>query len=83
MPTVAATEYEILQMALRGYEAELEGIRERIADLQHRMSRHRKPDGGTNSFAPAKKKHRSSPEGRARIAEAQRRRWADAKKKKP
>jgi hypothetical protein len=70
----------ILQAALLGYQQQLEEINGKIADLRRRLgSRGNTPATGA---APRtqQKKHRISPEGRARIAAAQRRRWAAAKK---
>jgi hypothetical protein len=70
----------ILQAALLGYQQQLEEINAKIADLRRRLgSRGTTPTPGVAPRAP-QKKHRISPEGRARIAAAQRRRWADAKK---
>jgi hypothetical protein len=71
----------ILQAALLGYQQQLEVVTAKIADLRRRL-------GGRSAasapvIAPARssqKKHRISPEGRARIAAAQRRRWAATKK---
>jgi hypothetical protein len=73
-----------LEAALMGYQQHLRQIEAKMADLRRML-------GHTNSSAaPAgkrgrkaavrKQKHRMSPEGRARIAAAQRARWAKAKK---
>ncbi|SRR5260370_6550268 len=72
-----------LEAALVGYQQHLRQIEAKMADLRRLI-------GHTNSGAPAikrarkaasgKQKHRMSPEGRARIAAAQRARWAKAKK---
>jgi hypothetical protein len=73
----------LLEAALVGYEAQLGKITAAIADLQKRLGKNR--DGhviGAPAKAPtARKKNRISAEGRARIAEAQRKRWAEARKK--
>jgi hypothetical protein len=69
----------ILQAALLGYQQQLEEINAKIADLRRRLGGR----GAAPTAAPPKsspKKHRISAEGRARIAAAQRRRWAAAKK---
>jgi hypothetical protein len=70
----------ILQAALLGYQQQLEEINSKIADLRRRLGSR----GNTPAAGPApratQKKHRISAEGRARIAAAQRRRWAAAKK---
>lgn len=66
---------ETLMMALRGYELEKAKIEGKIADLRARLGT------GPRIVQPAtRKRHRISPEGRARIAAAQRKRWAAAKK---
>lgn len=75
-----------LEAALVGYQQHLRQIEAKMADLRRLI-------GHTNSgasvpavkrarskAAPRKQKHRMSPEGRARIAAAQRARWAKAKK---
>ena len=74
-----------LEAALMGYQQHLHQIEAKMADLRRLI-------GHTNSgssapaikrarkAAPRKQKHRMSPEGRARIAAAQRARWAKAKK---
>jgi len=70
----------ILQAALLGYQQQLDEINAKIAELRRRLGSR----GTTTSAGPApkapQKKHRISAEGRARIAAAQRRRWAAAKK---
>ena len=73
----------ILQAALIGYKTELARITAAIADLKKRL----RVRGGSDVPGPffkapaARKEHRISAEGRARIAEAQRKRWAAARKK--
>ena len=74
----------LLEAALVGYQVDLARIKTTIADLQRRVgtrTRISAPEPLSNSPAP-KKQHIISPEGRARIAEAQRKRWAAAKKAK-
>jgi hypothetical protein len=74
-----------LQAALAGYKQQLDEIEQKMAELRRRLG---KPSGGPavksmNTAAPAKRrarKHRMSAEGRARIAAAQRARWAKAKR---
>jgi hypothetical protein len=70
----------LLEAALVGYQHQRETITAAIADLQKRVGN----VGAGGVPAPAgrtpRKKHRISAEGRARIAAAQRRRWAAAKK---
>jgi hypothetical protein len=71
-----------LEAALVGYQQHLHQIEAKMADLRRML-------GQAPAAAPAarharktrgKQKHRMSPEGRARIAAAQRARWAKAKK---
>ncbi len=40
-----------------------------------------RPKGSTNAPKPVKRARKLSPEGRKRIAEAQKRRWAESRKK--
>jgi len=73
-----------LEAALIGYQHQAQEIQGKIAELRRMIG------GGTPATAkkaPAKKavtqrkqRHNMSPEGRARIAAAQRARWAKAKK---
>jgi hypothetical protein len=69
----------ILQAAMLGYQQQLDEINKKIADLRRRLGPRSSTMGAVVQRAP-QKKHRISPEGRARIAAAQRRRWAAAKK---
>jgi hypothetical protein len=74
----------LLEAALVGYQVKRARITAAIADLQKRLGK--RGDGhapGPFPKAPAARQmHRISAEGRARIAEAQRKRWAAAKKEK-
>jgi hypothetical protein len=70
----------ILQAALLGYQQQLESVNAKIADLRRRLGGRTAPAAGMASTRSPQKKHRISPEGRARIAAAQRRRWAATKK---
>jgi hypothetical protein len=73
----------LLEAALVAYEVQLGKITAAIADLQKRLGKSRNGHvAGPLAKAPtAYKEHRISAEGRARIAEAQRKRWAAARKK--
>ena len=78
----AMSDIETLQMALIGYEAERQKIEARMAAIRSQLGLRSK---GTSAPAKAptteaKPKHKMSAAGRARIAEAQRKRWAAAKK---
>jgi hypothetical protein len=81
---VRTKDTSLLEAALVGYQAELAKITAAISDLQKRLGKHK--DGHVRGTllkaAAARKEHRISAEGRARIAEAQRKRWAAAKKEK-
>jgi len=78
---MAQTDTSLLQAALVGYQAEAEKLANAIADLKKRLGTR----GGVDLHGPllketARKKHRISAEGRARIAAAQKRRWASSRK---
>jgi len=71
----------LLQAALVGYKAELSRINKAIAELQQLLGK------GVGSIAavtvgPVRKLRNISAEGRAKIAAAQRRRWAAVKRAK-
>jgi hypothetical protein len=77
-----AQDTSLLEAALLGYQAEHARITAAVADIQSRLGK----GGGGGVFPwkqskPAKKRHVISAEGRARIAAAQKKRWAAAKKK--
>ncbi len=71
-----------LEAALIGYQHQVEEIQGKIAAIRRMLT------GGAPAAAPKtkaaaaprKQKHKMSEEGRARIAAAQRARWAKAKK---
>jgi hypothetical protein len=66
----------LLQAALVGYQYELDRVRQAIRDIEEQL-------GGSNgaSAVPAKTGRRTmSADARARIAAAQRKRWAASKK---
>src|SRR5436305_8463624 len=71
-----------LEAALLGYEAQMEKITAAIADIQRRIGTAGTaavPAPGAVGRPARRKKHQISPEGRKRIAEAQRKRWAASK----
>src|ERR1039457_853958 len=75
------SDIETLQMALIGYEAERQKIEATMAGIRSQLGLRSK--GASPAKTPtteAKPKHKMSAAGRARIAEAQRKRWASAKK---
>lgn len=85
-----------IQAALIGYQSRLTAINTAIAEIQKKLARRHRdrsriPEGAELDrqlraaivrvpLAPKKSRHRITPEGRERIAAAQRKRWAIAKK---
>lgn len=80
MPTSSDTEF--LAAALAGYQWKRAEIDARMADLRKRIAAHSPGSAVKPVAAPAKKKRRLSPEGRARIVAATKKRWAAARKAK-
>jgi hypothetical protein len=76
---MARIDIPLLHAALAGYEAERQRIEQAIVDIRKRLGKRVSAHLPTTVSSQLKKAHRISPEGRARIAEAQRRRWAAAK----
>src|ERR1039458_8696477 len=76
------SDIETLQMALIGYEAERQKIEATMAGIRSQLGLHSKGASASakTPTSEAKSKHRMSAAGRARIAEAQRKRWAASKK---
>jgi hypothetical protein len=70
-----------IQAALLGYQQQLAFVDARIDFLRRKLQGRTVPTIPAMSAA-APRKHHVSAEGRARIAEAQRRRWAAAKRQK-
>ncbi|MGA2273010.1 MAG: hypothetical protein ABSH00_05610 [Bryobacteraceae bacterium] len=73
---------EILTAAIEGFESQKAQINAQIAELRQMLSG---PSAETTvAPGPLKRKRRKiSAAGRARIAEAQRKRWAESKKPQP
>ena len=72
----------LLEAALVGYESQRLTVTAAIADIQKRLGKSGAGGGPASAGRTGpRKKHRISAEGRARIAEAQRKRWAAAKKR--
>jgi len=71
-----------LQAALVGYKQQLEHIQQKMAEIRRSLGK----SNGTHAAAGSitarttRRKHRMSAEGRARIAAAQKARWAKARK---
>jgi hypothetical protein len=70
---------EFLAAALAGYQCKLEEIQARMAEIKAQLSGASSP---AKAAGPAKKKRRLSPEGRARIIAATKKRWAAVRKAK-
>jgi hypothetical protein len=68
-----------LEAALVGYQKQVEEIQTKMTELRRRLGHAPAASSGSPTRG---RKHRMSAEGRARIAAAQRARWAKFKKKK-
>jgi hypothetical protein len=69
-----------LEAALIGYRRQLQEIEANVEDIRRTLSKHAQRGSVKHAVAaPVKKKHMMSVEGRARIAAAQRARWAKSK----
>jgi hypothetical protein len=82
-PAMPQHDTSLLQAALVGYNAELARVNAAIAALEQHLGKRSDgaPQAPLTKAAPApRKRHRISPEGRARIAAAQRKRWAQVRK---
>jgi hypothetical protein len=73
-----------LEAALLGYQRQLEEIQTKMGDLRRRLGGRPAAVKSVASVAakPRGRRHRMSAEGRARIAAAQRARWAKFKRSK-
>jgi hypothetical protein len=69
------TNEEILQAALLGYLTEIASIAKKVAEIELMLKPRR-----TRSAAKPKAKRKLSPEGRARLVAAQKKRWAKFRK---
>ena len=77
MPTHKLTN-DIINAAILGFESQKQRIDTQIAELRQMLGG--APTETAAPGAPTKRKRRISAAGRARIAEAQRKRWAESKK---
>jgi hypothetical protein len=83
MARIKGTDKSLLEAALIGYEHQLASITSKITEIKKRLGVRTPISVGAPSTNGARpKKHRISAEGRARIAAAQRKRWAASKKAK-
>ena len=79
------TDTTLLQMALVGFEAERQNTQAKIAEIQRelkRQGRTRRTDTIATDALPTKRRRgKMSAEARKRIAAAQKKRWAEYRKK--
>ena len=77
----AATDQATLQMALVGYEIERDRIAAKIREIQAQLGGKAAAGRGAAKSAPATKKRVLSAAARRRIGAAQKKRWAEHRKK--
>jgi hypothetical protein len=77
----AKHDISILQMALVGYQAEKEKIEDKIRELQAQVNGKKAPAAAAGARKVRAKRHMSAA-ARARIAAAQKKRWAEFHKRK-
>ena len=81
MARIKATDSSFLEAALVGYQQQLASVTAKIAEITKRLGVRAPMNVGTPSAnGTRRKKNRISAEGLARIGEAQKKRWAAAKK---
>ena len=71
----------IFQMALVGFQIEKQKIEDNIRSLQARLKGKRVPAASTPGAGPVPGKRNLSPAARKRIAMAQKKRWAEHRKR--
>ena len=75
-----ASDHEILQAALIGYQVEIDRIDKLMADIRAQIGG-RVPEASDSAFSPPEAEHRPrrkmSAAARKRIAAAQKKRWAE------
>jgi hypothetical protein len=76
----SAEDVTTLQMALVGYQIERDRIEAKIRELQAQLKGKRASIGVSNGKPPARRD--LSPAARARIAAAQKKRWAEHRRQK-
>jgi len=75
----ALNDTDTLQMALVGYQIEKDKIEEKIRSIQAQLKEQRTP--ASSNSAPASPKRILSAAARRRIARAQKKRWAEHRKR--
>lgn len=71
----------MLQMALVGYQSERQKIDEKIRQIEARLKGRHTTGSASGEAKPKGTKRVLSPEARKRIAAAQKKRWAEHRKK--
>jgi hypothetical protein len=71
---------EILTAALDGFEVQRNRIDEKIAELRRRLDGSAKPAAASPVSSAPRRKRRMSAAARKRIADAQKKRWAEFRK---
>jgi hypothetical protein len=79
-PAKSMQDPALLQAALEGLELQRKRIEEQIAQVRSMLGGKAPKPGSDSAAAPAVKKRQLSPAARKRIAEAQKRRWAEYRK---
>ncbi len=79
----STTDYTTLQMALVGYQIEKQKIEDKIRDLQSELKGKHVPLPSSNAVPAQEVTHKRnlSPAARRRIALAQKKRWAEHRKR--
>ena len=76
-----STHSRLLELALKGLEAERQRIDEEISDIRQQLDGGgRKPAAQTQAAAAPRKKNRLSAAGRKAISDALKRRWAEKRR---
>lgn len=80
----SVTDVSVLEMALVGYQIERQKIDDKIKEIQAQLKGQKSSApsvAAAPASAPAKKRRTLSPAARKRIALAQKKRWAEHRKK--
>lgn len=83
MPRVSTTDPSILEAALEGLELQRRRLDEQIDAIRAALGRSRgRTRGGAAAVGAPRKRRELSPEARRRIAAAQKKRWAEFRKRR-
>jgi hypothetical protein len=83
MPLRSHADREMLEAALAGFQHRLEEIDQRMAEVKAMLGGKAAPAADRDAGTPGRKRRKMSAAARARIAAAQRKRWAAAKAGQP